>query len=146
ALSAAKRDDAGGVRTWEKGSDVESAGSLDRLQGIFTGDKSKDYRNMRLLLDSVAVVASASDAAELARTFTERRFDTLHARRVGVLERSRTGSFDLLGGLERVDGAGRAFKVRPEDLAIIERACRERDFIVETSGPPADLSLCALPL
>jgi len=51
ALSAAKRGNAGSVRLWEKGSDVEHAGSLDRLQGIFTGNKSTDYRNMRLLLD-----------------------------------------------------------------------------------------------
>src|SRR5258706_1382616 len=80
ALSAAKRDDAG-VRVWEKGSDVETAGSLDRLQGIFTGDKVKDYRNMRLLLDTMTVVAASNDSAELARNFTERLFDTLHARR-----------------------------------------------------------------
>src|SRR5438876_4083611 len=96
ALSAAKRDDAGRVRVWEKGSDVENAGSLDRLQGIFTGDKSKDYRNMRLLMDSVAVVAASTDPAELARSFPERLFETLHARRGGVLERSRGGTLELL--------------------------------------------------
>jgi diguanylate cyclase (GGDEF)-like protein len=124
ALSAAKRDDAGRIRVWEKGSDVESAGSLDRLQGIFTGDKSKDYRNMRLLLDTMTVVAASNDAAELARNFTERLFETLHARRVGVLETSRSGSFELLGGLERTDGETRPFAVLPRDLAILERACR----------------------
>jgi diguanylate cyclase (GGDEF)-like protein len=145
ALSAAKRDDAG-VRVWEKGSDVETAGSLDRLQGIFTGDKVKDYRNMRLLLDTMTVVAASNDSAELARNFTERLFDTLHARRVGVLEASRSGSFDLLGGLERTEGTARAFTVMPRDLAILERACRERNFVAENSGPPDDLSLCALPL
>jgi diguanylate cyclase (GGDEF)-like protein len=145
ALSAAKRDDAG-VRVWEKGSDVETAGSLDRLQGIFTGDKVKDYRNMRLLLDTMTVVAASNDSAELARNFTERLFDTLHARRVGVLEASRGGSFELLGGLERTEGTPRAFTVMPRDLAILERACRERNFVAENSGPPDDLSLCALPL
>ncbi len=61
AVSAAKRGQAGNVRVWEKGSDVELARSLDRLQGIFTGDKSKDYRNMRLLLDTVAAVAASTD-------------------------------------------------------------------------------------
>jgi diguanylate cyclase (GGDEF)-like protein len=146
ALSAAKRDDAGRVRVWEKGSDVETAGSLDRLQGIFTGDKVKDYRNMRLLLDTMTVVAASNDSAELARNFTERLFDTLHARRVGVLEASRSGSFDLLGGLERTEGTARAFTVLPRDLAILERACREKNFVAEDSGPPDDLSLCALPL
>jgi diguanylate cyclase (GGDEF)-like protein len=146
ALSAAKRDDAGRVRIWEKGSDVESAGSLDRLQGIFTGDKSKDYRNMRLLLDSVAVVAASTDPTVLARSFTERLYETLHARRVGVLERSRAGSFDLLGGLERVEGAARAFQVTPLDLALLERACREHNVIADSGAQPGDLALCALPL
>ena len=42
-----------------------------------------------MLLESVAVVASAKDPAELANGFTERLVETLHARRVGVLERGR---------------------------------------------------------
>jgi hydrogenase-4 transcriptional activator len=146
ALSAAKRDGTGRLRVWEKGSDVESASSLDRLQGIFTGDKAKDYRNMRLLLDTMTVVAASNDAAELARNFTERLFDTLHARRVGVLETSRAGSFELLGGLERTDGPARPFNVTPQDLAVLERACREHNFVAENSGPPNDLVLGALPL
>ena len=146
ALVAAKRGDAGNVRVWEKGSDVEQAGSLDRLQGIFTGDKSKDYRNMRLLLDSVAVVAGSTEPAELARTFTERLFETLHARRVGVLERSRGGGFDLLGGLERIDGAAHALGLTDRDVAVAERACREGNFVAEAAAEPGEMTLCALPL
>jgi diguanylate cyclase (GGDEF)-like protein len=146
ALSAAKRGTAGSVRVWEKGSDVEHARSLDRLQGIFTGDKSTDYRNMRLLLDSVAAVAASTDPAELARGFTERLFETLHARRVGVLERSRQNGFELLGGLERGAGGTQPFRLTAHDLAIVERACREGNFVAtggEGSGQP---SLCAMPL
>jgi diguanylate cyclase (GGDEF)-like protein len=146
ALSAAKRGNAGGVRVWEKGSDVEHARSLDRLQGIFTGDKSKDYRNMRLLLDSVAVIAAATEPAELARTFTERLFETLHARRVAVLERSRAGGLELLGGLERVDAGARPLVLTERDVAIVERACREHDFVADTGGEKDEPSLCALPL
>jgi hydrogenase-4 transcriptional activator len=146
ALGAAKRGHAGSIRVWEKGSDVERAGSLDRLQGIFTGDKSKDYRNMRLLLDSVAVVAASAEPAELARSFTERLFETLHARRVGVLERSRSGGFELLGGLERSDVAARPFGLTERDLAVAERACAERNFVAETLGEPGEMTLCALPL
>ncbi len=145
ALSAAKRSSAGGVRVWERGSDVEHAMSLDRLQGIFTGDKSKDYRNMKLLMDSVAVVASSTDPAELARSFAERLFETLHARRVGVLERSR-GGFVLLGGLERAEGAARPFRLGPRDLAVVERACREGNFAAQGGQEPGEPSLCALPL
>jgi diguanylate cyclase (GGDEF)-like protein len=146
ALSAAKRGHAGNVRVWEKGSDVEHAGSLDRLLGIFTGDKSKDYRNMRLLLDSVAVVAASTEPAELARSFTERLFETLHARRVGVLERTRNDGFELLGGLERVEEGTRPFRVTPRDLAVAEQASRERNFVAEAVTPPEEMSLCALPL
>jgi diguanylate cyclase (GGDEF)-like protein len=146
ALSAAKRGAAGSVRVWERGSDVEHAASLDRLQGIFTGDKSKDYRNMRLLLDSVAVVAASTDPAELAHNFTERLFETLHARRVGVLERARHGGFDLLGGVERMEGGTRPFQVTAADLAVLERAASEGNFVAQGGLRPGDLSLCAMPL
>ncbi|PYQ06416.1 MAG: hypothetical protein DMF83_12350 [Acidobacteria bacterium] len=146
ALGAAKRGNAGSVRVWEKGSDVARAGSLDRLQGIFTGDKSKDYRNMRLLLDSVTVVAASTEPGELARSFTERLFETLHARRVGVLERSPGGGFELLGGLERADGAAHPFRLTARDLALAERACQEGNFVAEAGGEPGETSLCALPL
>ena len=146
ALSAARRGSAGSVRVWEKGSDVEHARSLDRLQGIFTGDKSTDYRNMRLLLDSVAAVAASTDPAELAQGFTERLFETLRARRVGVLERSLQGGLELLGGLERVAGGTQAFRVTEQDLAIVERACREGNFVAVGGEEPGGPSLCAMPL
>ena len=145
ALSAAKRGQAGSVRVWEKGSEVERADSLDRLQGIFTGDRSKDYRNMGLLLDQVAVVAASTDPAELARRFTQRLFDALHAHRVGVLERV-GASFELLGGVERTNDGAQIFRVEERDRAILDRAFEARDFVVEMGGEPGSLSLCALPL
>ena len=145
ALSAARRDEAGRVRVWEKGSDVESAGSLDRLQGIFTGDKIKDYRNMRLLLDSVAVVASSADPAELALRFTARLFETLQARRVAVVERSRTGAFEVLGGFDRTPGGARRFEPTPRDLELLEVSSRGPHFVA-AGGDPAESSLYALPL
>jgi len=146
ALSAAKRSSSGAVRIWERGTDVERARSLDRLQGIFTGDKSKDYRNMKLLMDSVAGVAASTDPAELARGFAERLLEALHARRVGVFERTRGGSLELLGGLERAEGALRPFVVGPRDLAVVERACEEGNFAAEGGEEPGAPSLFALPL
>ena len=145
ALAAARRDDGGRVRIWEKGSDVESAGSLDRLQGIFTGDKIKDYRNMRLLLDSVAVVASSADPAELALRFTARLFETLQARRVAVVEKVRDGAFEVLGGFERSPGGARRFAVTPNDIEVLERSSRETHFVA-AAGESADSALYVLPL
>ena len=145
ALSAARRDDAGRVRIWEKGSDVESASSIDRLQGIFTGDKSKDYRNMRLLLDSVAVVASSADPAELALRFTARLFETLQARRVAVVEKTPAGSFEVLGGFERTPGGARRFELTSRDLEILERSSQAPHFVAAAGDSP-ESSLYALPL
>jgi diguanylate cyclase (GGDEF)-like protein len=145
ALSAARRDEGGRIRIWEKGSDVETAGSLDRLQGIFTGDKIKDYRNMRLLLDSVAVVASSADPEELALRFTARLFETLQAKRVAVVEKSRTGSFEVLGGFERTPGGARRFELGPGDLELLERSARGPHFVAADGDAP-DASLYALPL
>jgi hydrogenase-4 transcriptional activator len=144
ALSAARRDDAGRVRIWEKGSDIENAGSLDRLQGIFTGDKNKDYRNMRLLMDSVAVIASSTDPAELDQRFTARLFDTLQARRVAVVE-SRGGSLEVLGGFEGTQGGRRPFEVTSLDLEILKRSSREAHFVA-AAGEPAGSSVYVLPL
>jgi diguanylate cyclase (GGDEF)-like protein len=145
ALSAARRDDAGRIRIWERGSDIENAGSLDRLQGIFTGDKNKDYRNMRLLMDSVAVVASSTDRAELASRFTARLFESVQARRVAVVERSRAGSFEVLGGFERSPGGTRPFAVTPRDLEVLERSSREAHFVA-AAGESGESPLYALPL
>jgi diguanylate cyclase (GGDEF)-like protein len=146
ALSAARRDDDGGrVRIWERGSDIETAVSVDRLQGIYTGDKNKDYRNMRLLVDSVAVVASSTDPAELALRFTERLFETLQARRVAVVEKARAGSFEVIGGFERTAGGARPFELTPRDLSVLERSSRESHFVY-AGGDPAGSALYALPL
>jgi hydrogenase-4 transcriptional activator len=145
ALSAARRGQAESVCVWEKGSEVERAGSVDRLQGIFTGDRAKDYRNMGLLLDQVTVVAASTDPAELARRFAQRLFEALRARRVGVFERAGNG-FEVLGGIERSDEGARGFHVEDRDRALLERAVRERNVVVEGGHEPGTLSLCVLPL
>ena len=145
ALSAARRDEAGRIRIWERGSDIENAGSLDRLQGIFTGDKNKDYRNMRLLMDSVAVVASSTDPSELASRFTARLFETLQARRVAVVESARAGSFAVLGGFERSAGGTRPFELTPRDLEVLARSSREAHFVT-AAGQTGEPPLYALPL
>src|SRR5439155_585757 len=90
--------------------------------------------------------AASTEPDELARSFTERLFETLHTRRVGVLERSPGGGFELLGGLERADGAAHPFRLTARDLALAERACQEGNFVAEAVGERGETSLCALPL
>ncbi|HVO09900.1 MAG TPA: sigma 54-interacting transcriptional regulator [Vicinamibacteria bacterium] len=146
ALSAAKRGQVGNVRVWEKGSDVELARSLDRLQGIFTGEKSKDYRNMRLLLDAVTVVAASTDSEHLACSFAERLLEALHARRAGVLQQRAAGGFDVLAGLERTAEGTGPLQLTPGDLQLLERACRQRDIATGGGGQPGEPVVCGLPL
>jgi len=146
ALSAAKRGEGGNVRVWEAGSDVEQARSLDRLQGIFTGDKTKDYRNMRLLLDTVTAVAASSDAAELARSFTSRLCHALHARRSAVLEQAPDGSLGLLAGVEHAGGTERSFELMPHDVAAVEQACRGRVVVTRPSDEGDHAVAYAIPL
>jgi hydrogenase-4 transcriptional activator len=143
ALSAARRGQAHNVCVWERGPAIELAGSVDRLQGIFTGDRSKDYRNMGLLLDQMAAVAASTDPAELAGRFAQQLSEALRARRAGVLERSGSG-FELLAGVERTPGRARFFEVGDRDRALLERALRERGVVVE--GGQDTGALVALPL
>ena len=104
---------------------------------------------MRLLLDTVAVVAASTDPAELARSFTERLFETLHARRVARPGGAPAAAPSSCSGAWSARTARRAaFDASlPRDLAILERACREkRTSWPRTAVRPDDLSLCALPL
>ena len=61
--------------------------------------------------------------------------------------RAAPGGLELLGGLERAEGAVRPFRLGPRDLAVVERACREGNF-VGRSGPGAGraVALRAAPL
>ncbi len=65
---------AGGGRTvvWDPQGDATVVGSLDRLSGIFTADTEKDYRNMLLLWETVAFIASNSEGDAIAREFITR--------------------------------------------------------------------------
>jgi transcriptional regulator with GAF, ATPase, and Fis domain len=101
---------------------------------------------MRLLLDTVAVVAAATEPVDLATRFCERLFETLHARRAAVLERVRSGRLELLGGLERAENGASGFVVRDSDLALAERACGDREFVAEPAQAGAEAAVCALPL
>ena len=77
---------AGGGRTviWDPHGNTTVVGSLDRLSGIFTADTEKDYRNMLLLWETVAFIATHSDGDTIAREFVSRIGDLFKPLR-GVL-------------------------------------------------------------
>ena len=78
---------AGGGRTviWDPLGNATVVGSLDRLSGIFTADTEKDYRNMLLLWETVAFIASQTEGDTIAREFVGRIGDMFKPFRVALL-------------------------------------------------------------
>ena len=72
ALNAAK--DRGGDCTvlWQKGAIDPGLIGRDQLTGIFTANVEKDYRNMLILWDVIAMVSESGDEQQLAKGFVER--------------------------------------------------------------------------
>ncbi|MEL7448802.1 MAG: sigma 54-interacting transcriptional regulator [Pseudomonadota bacterium] len=73
ALNAAKLS--GGARIVVAdvdGSDQESGELLNPLTGIFAADTEKDYRNMLLLWETVALISTQAEPAKIAEDFVDR--------------------------------------------------------------------------
>ena len=99
ALNAAKRMGGGRIVGWEEGSGAEELESFDRLSGIFTGNMSKDYRNMILLWDTVNVIAVNPDFDQLVRQAVDKLFATYKPHRVGIYALGLGDELSLLRGL-----------------------------------------------
>ena len=128
ALNAAKRSGGSQVCLWKPGSEMEEAGNLDRLTGIFTGNMAKDYRNMVLLWDSVRVVAAGSDFEDLAARMVERLRSTVKPGRVAILSRTDEGQLELVSGRESGDHGGAepaSFSLTSKEAAFVEDACEQ---------------------
>jgi len=72
ALNMAKRNGGGCSVVWSADEADLPAIGRDRLSGIFTADTEKDYRNMLLLWDTIAVISSATEEAGIATDFVDR--------------------------------------------------------------------------
>ena len=137
ALAAAKLA-GGNVETmWSPGSEGEQAASLDRLSGVFTGNMSRDYRNMAMLWEVLGVIASNLELETLADQVLETLFSTIKPSRLAlfssggdeapsasvVLQRHQSGGSTP----EREDG----FKIDPEITPLLATALRDRVTITE---------------
>ena len=85
---------------------THTVGKLDPLSGIFTADAEKDYRNMLLLWDTVAVVSSRPEAAAIASAFVERLAISFRPGRVGLYSIDSAEQLTLLAGDARSDQRG----------------------------------------
>ncbi len=101
ALNAAKRLGGGCTVDWEERSGLEESGAFDRLSGIFTGNLSKDYRNMVLLWDTIDVIALNQDFEGLCGEVAERLYSAFKPSRIGVFSTQEDGSMLLTRGFTR---------------------------------------------
>ncbi len=101
ALNAAKRVGGGVVIDWEQRSGAEETGNFDRLSGIFTGNMTKDYRNMVLLWDTIDVIAVNQQFDRLAAEVVDRLYTTFKPERVALYSRDEAGDLQLVRGLTK---------------------------------------------
>ncbi len=106
ALNAAKRRGSGSIVDWGAGPEAEESGNFDRLSGIFTGDVTKDYRNMVLLWDIIDAIAAGPDFDRLAQQVVDRLYASLKPDRVGLFLRGEDGELNLQRGLTRQPAEG----------------------------------------
>jgi transcriptional regulator with GAF, ATPase, and Fis domain len=130
-LNAAKRFGGDRVIAWEPDLDSSDLGHLDRMTGVYTGNMSKDYRNMTLLSDTMTVVAGSSDAEDLVEQIVDRLYHTLRPDHTGIFEWDGEGGPCLLAGLTKTalsSGGHEALpglELSPRRLALLDDARRD---------------------
>jgi len=97
ALNAAKRQGGNQVFDWEQRAGVEESGNFDRLSGIFTGNMSKDYRNMVLLSDAIEVIAANREFDALAAEMVEKLYVSYRPDRVALFSVGRMALWPRFG-------------------------------------------------
>ncbi len=101
ALFAAKRSGGNTCVVWDAKTGADQVRGFDRMAGIFTGDVSKDYRNMMLLWDTIQVVTTNETLDQLAEQTVSRLFEVLRPDGIGLFTPGAEGELELLRGLSR---------------------------------------------
>ncbi len=142
ALNAAKRTGGATVVTWREELSQEVMVGRDRLSGIFTGNMSKDYRNMALLRDAIEIVALHSDFADLAKRVVDKLYEAFNAERVGLFRSAESAEPELIYGLTRRGSTGslqsrvETLELESPEMEAISRSVVNRQ-IEETATPPS---------
>lgn len=160
ALNAAKRQGGNQVFDWEQRAGVEESGNFDRLSGIFTGNMSKDYRNMVLLSDAIEVIAANREFHALAAEMVEKLYVSYRPDRVALFSVGENGALAQIRGITRQLPHPGALQDRVEtveldgqELELVRLAVEEaeprtsrRAKAEETEGAGAELLCYAIPL
>ncbi|MBD3868136.1 MAG: sigma 54-interacting transcriptional regulator [Acidobacteria bacterium] len=148
ALSCAKR--AGGQRftLWTEDVGTEEANRLDSLSGIFTADPSKDYRNMRLLWDTVRLIAASADVETMMDSLLQEVVSVFSLTAAGVYDEGPAGAVWKILRREEHDDDGEWRQDSTEDtgLKAIRQRVMARGKTVAETDEKIDLFRCVIPL
>jgi diguanylate cyclase (GGDEF)-like protein len=139
ALAAAKLAGGNVDTMWSPGSDGEQPASLDRLSGVFTGNMSRDYRNMAMLWEVLGAIASNLELETLTDQVLETLFVTIKPSRLALFTSSGADAPTPSVVLRRRQNAGHSpereegFQVDPEIAPLLTTALRDRVAITEES-------------
>ncbi|MET0551717.1 MAG: sigma 54-interacting transcriptional regulator, partial [Vicinamibacteria bacterium] len=148
ALGAAKAQGGGAIVTWQPRLE-EEAGYLDRLSGIFTGRLAKDYRNMAVLSDTIAVLAKGGSPRELSVRVVQGLHAAMKPERVGLFEWPDEGGPGLVYGISRSGSAStpvESLDVSAEERRLLDGAASKRRTAWLRGAPGDDTLGFALPL
>ena len=135
ALNAAKREGGNRIVSWQETSESEDGDGQDRLSGIFTGNMSKDYRNMALLRDTIDILARGTDFDGLAAEVVEELYGAFTPDRIAIISGAGGSDLQLLFGLTRRDSSsGLQSRVETIELEPFEREKIEQAFTQEQAA------------
>lgn len=121
ALNAAKRAGGGRISSFNETSDTDEGDALDRLSGIFTGNMSKDYRNMALLRDTIDILTMGTNFDGLAVEVVEKLYNAFTPDRIAIVGRTEGQDLQLVCGLTRRDSpSGLQSRVETVELEPVE--------------------------
>ncbi len=131
ALNTAKRDGGGRIVSWRQVSPSQEGDGRDRLSGIFTGNMSKDYRNMALLRDTLDILAHGTDFVGVAAEVVDKLYGAFGPDRIGIFTGDKEGQAHLICGLTRRDSSSglqsrvETVELEPGERQQIEAALKE---------------------
>jgi diguanylate cyclase (GGDEF)-like protein len=135
ALNHAKHSGGRQMVTWEPSLEEDGAENMDRLRGIFTASATRDYRNMLLLWDTMAIISAKNDSQEMIRRILARlqsvfRFDLIQYQ-----------PWDVEEGYGPAEGVGSGWSgtttVSDELLPVLEQARTEENAVESRVGQGA---------
>ena len=133
ALNAVKRLGGGTVLDWtERASAPEETGKVGRLTGIFTGNMSKDYRNMVLLWETIDAMALHQESEALSAHVVRLLEQRFKPDRVGLFRGTRPSSLKLVHGVTQEtdpesDETSGHFELSELEREIVAEALGERE-------------------